>query len=171
VPILSRETDMALPRNLKIGADRKARLGGQLLRLAKRYDKELAERLAPFRLAPTHYEILKLLYAAPDYSLSNSRVAEALGVTLPSITLAVKKLSALRLVGSQRGEDRRERIVTLSVKGAEMLALLYDRYEQFAEDLFSAIDEKKAAALEQSVARLLSRLTEMQDREVASVPQ
>jgi DNA-binding MarR family transcriptional regulator len=161
---------MALPRNLKFSSDRRARLGGQLLRLAKRYDKELAERLAPFRLAPTHYEILKLLYAAPDYSLSNSRLAEALGVTLPSITLAVKKLSTLKMVGSQRGEDRRERVVTLTVKGAEMLALLYDRYEQFAEDLFGAIDEKQAASLERSIGRLLSRLTEMQDQGTALVP-
>jgi len=159
---------MPLPRNLKLDADGRTRLGGQLLRLAKRYDRELSERLSRWNLAPTHYEILKLLYAAPDYAMTHSRIADSLGVTLPSVTLAVRKLGALKMIGSQRGTDRRERVITLSVKGAETLAILYEQYESFAEDLFTAIDDKKAASLERAITRLLSRLTELQDRVATS---
>ena len=37
---------MALPRNFKLTADHRARLGSQLLRLAKRYERAFTERLA-----------------------------------------------------------------------------------------------------------------------------
>ena len=155
---------MPLPRNFRLDADAKARLGTQLLRLAKRYDRALSERLSRWSLAPTHYEILKLLYAAEDYSLSHSQVADALGVTLPSVTLAVKKLCALKLVGRRRGRDRRERIVTLAVKGAEFLAILYQEYESFAEDLFTSIPDRAAKNLDRTIASLLSRLSALQDQ-------
>jgi DNA-binding MarR family transcriptional regulator len=148
----------------KLSSDHRARLGGQLLRLANRYDRALNERLARWRLSATHYEMLKALYAAPDYSLTHSRLAELTGVTLPSITLAVKKLGAMRLVGSQRGEDRRSRIATLSVKGAETLAALYDEFERFAEDVFTTIDDNAARATEKAILKLLARLTAIEDQ-------
>lgn len=158
---------MALPRNFKLTADRRARLGTQLLRLAKRYDRALTERLSRWKLSPTHYEILKVLYAAPDYSLTHSQLADAMGVTLPSITLAVRKLSSLKLIGHQRAEDRRTRIVSLSIKGAELLSVLYESYEAFAADLFAAIPDKSADQLERSIAKLLSRLTALEDQREA----
>ncbi|MCC7508938.1 MAG: hypothetical protein IT464_06155 [Planctomycetes bacterium] len=159
---------MALPRNIKLTSDNRARLGSQLLRLANRYDRALSERLSRWRLAPSHYELLKILYSAPDYSLTHSQLAEAMGVTLPSITLAVKKLGALRMVGSQRGTDRRSRVLTLTVKGAEMLGVLFDEYEAFAQALFSSITDAGAGTIEKSILRLLSRLTELQDQRRAS---
>jgi DNA-binding MarR family transcriptional regulator len=159
---------MALPRNFKLSADKRTRLGSQLLRLAKRYERALAERLSRWKLSTTHYEILKVLYAATDYALTHTQLAEATGITLPSITLAVKKLGALKLVGQQRGEDRRSRIVSLSVKGAETLSVLYETYEGFAEDLFSAIPERTAGQVEKAITRLLSRLTALEESEHAS---
>lgn len=153
---------MALPRSFTLDADKRARLGTQFLRLARRYDRALNERLAPFHLAPTHYEILKLLYAAPEYSRTHSELAAAMGVTLPSITLAVHKLGALKLIGEQRGEDRRRRVVSLTVKGAEFLGPLYDAHERFAEALFSAIPEKSAHAVEGAIEALLVRLTALE---------
>jgi DNA-binding MarR family transcriptional regulator len=158
---------MALPRNLRLTADNRTRVGSQLLRLANRYDRALSERLSRWRLSPSHYELLKLLYTAPDYSLTHTQLADATGVTLPSITLAVKKLGAMRLVGSQRGEDRRSRIATLSVKGAETLALLYDQYEQFAELLFTSVGDAGSKGLEKAIQRLLSRLSELEDQRQA----
>jgi DNA-binding MarR family transcriptional regulator len=165
--IHGRRQTMALPTHLKLKADHRTRLGTQLLRLANRYDRALAERLSEWRLAPSHYELLKLLYAAPDYSRTHTQLAQAMGVTLPSITLAIRKLGAMRLVGSQRGEDRRSRIATLTVKGAETLALLYDRYEQFAELLFTSVGDPGSAAVEKAVQRLLARLGELEDQRSA----
>lgn len=158
---------MAMPRNFKLTADKRARLGTQLLRLAKRYDRALNDRLSRWQLSTTHYEILKVLYAAPDYSLTHSQLAAAMGVTLPSITLAVRKLGAMRLIGAQRGTDRRSRIVTLSVKGAELLSMLYEACEGFAEDLFAAIPDKAAADVEAAITRLLSRLSSMEEARLA----
>lgn len=154
---------MAMPRSFKMDADQRARLGTQMLRLAHRYDRALNEKLARFSLAPTHYEILKLLYAAPDYTLSHSQLADAMGVTLPSITLAVRKLGAMRLIGQQRADDRRRRLVSLSVKGAEFLGPLYDATESFAGALFGALPEKGAGQVEAAVHTLLARLSAMQD--------
>ncbi len=157
---------MPLPRGFKLDADSRARLGSQLIRLAHRYDRALTEKLARFKLAPSHYEILKLLYAAPDYSLSHSQLAAAMGITLPSITLAVRKLGAMRLVGQQRATDRRTRLVSLTVKGAEFLAPLYDTTETFAGALFGALPEKNVKQVEASILALLSRLTALQETAV-----
>lgn len=154
---------MPLPRNFSLNADERARLGTQLLRLAKRYDRALEERLAPWHLAPTHYEILKLLYAAPDYSARHSAIARQLGITLPSVTVAIRKLSGLGLMGQRRGEDRRERIATLSVKGAEMLAHLYDAQEGFAGEIFSLLGDKEAKVIDRQITALLARLTALED--------
>jgi len=155
---------MGLPRAFKLDSQGQARLGSQLLRLAHRFDRALTERLARFRLAPTHYEILKTLYAAPDYSLGHTQLAQALGITLPSITLAVRKLGAMRLIGQQRGTDRRQRVVSLTVKGAEFLAPLYDTTEEFATALFSALPDKAAKQVETSIQSLLARLSALQDK-------
>lgn len=154
---------MAIPQVPKLDSDSRERLGTQMLRLAHRYDRALGERLARFGLAPTHYGLLRQLYAAPDYTLSHSELAQALGLTLPSITLAVRKLSAMRLIGAQRAEDRRRRLVSLSVKGAEFLAPLYDTTEAFASQLFSALPDKGARHVEGAVRALLTRLGAMQE--------
>ncbi len=158
---------MGLPRAFKLKTEGQARLGSQLLRLAHRFDRALTERLARFKLAPTHYEILKTLYAAPDYSLGHTQLATAMGITLPSITLAVRKLGAMRLIGQQRGTDRRRRVVSLTVKGAEFLAPLYDTTEEFATALFSALPEKSARQVEAAIQAVLARLSAMQDKQPA----
>ncbi|MDC1142229.1 MarR family transcriptional regulator [Planctomycetota bacterium] len=158
---------MPLPKNFKLDADKRARLGGQLLRLAHRYDRALADRLKRWNLSPTHYEILKLLYAAEDYSMRHKEIAQALGVTLPSVTLAIRKLGSMKLIGRQKGEDKRERIVSLTVKGAEYLGDLYDTHEGFAEDLFTAISDKSSKNLQASIGKLLTRLTVLEDSEKA----
>lgn len=154
---------MALPRGFKLDVDGRTRLGSQLIRLAHRYDRALGEQLARFKIAPNHYEILKLLYAAPEYTLGHSQIAAALGVTLPSVTLAVRKLGAMKLLAGQRGSDRRTRLVSLTVKGAEFLAPLYDRTEQFAESVFSAIDESRARHIEAGIRALLARLSAIEE--------
>lgn len=161
---------MPLPRGFKLDADSRTRLGSQLIRLAHRYDRALTEKLARFKLAPSHYEILKLLYAAPDYSLSHSQLAAAMGITLPSITLAVRKLGAMRMLGQQRATDRRTRLVSLTVKGAEFLAPLYDSVETFAAELFSAVPDKSATQVNGAIQALLTRLTAMQGTAAASTP-
>lgn len=158
---------MPLPRAITTDRNDRSRLGLQLLRLAHRYDRALCGRLARFGLSPTHYEILKLLYAAPDYSLSHSQLAQATGITLPSITLAVRKLCAMRMIGQQRAEDRRCRIVTLSVKGAEFLAPLYDTTESFSGELFGALPGKGAVQMETAIRSLLAQLSAMQDKHAA----
>lgn len=158
---------MPLPRNFTLSNDNRSRLGAQLLRLAKRYDRALEERLAPWHLGPSHYEILKLLYAAPDYSLRHSQLAQSLGITLPSVTVAVRKLTGLGLIGQRRGIDRRERLATLAVKGAEMLTNLYESNEGFAESVFSSVDDKDAKGLQKVLTTLLARLSALEDRTAA----
>ncbi|MCC6150830.1 MAG: MarR family transcriptional regulator [Planctomycetes bacterium] len=158
---------MPLPRNFSLSTDEKSRLGTQLLRLAKRYDRALEGRLAPWHLGPTHYEILKVLYSAPDYSLRHSQLGAALGITLPSVTVAIRKLTALGLIGQRRGIDRRERIASLSVKGAEMLSHLYESNEGFAESVFSSVDDKDAKGLQRVLTTLLARLSALEDRAAA----
>ncbi|MCC6574567.1 MAG: MarR family transcriptional regulator [Planctomycetes bacterium] len=159
---------MALPGKLRLQGDDRVRLGAQLLRLAHRYDRALELKLAPSGLAPTHFEVLKLLYAAPEYSLRHSELARALGITLPSVTVAIRKLSGAGLIGQRRGSDKRERIASLTVRGAEILATLFDASEDFALNLFGAIAEKEAKSVERGVQALLARLSALEDVRVSA---
>ncbi|MGV3570055.1 MAG: MarR family winged helix-turn-helix transcriptional regulator [Ramlibacter sp.] len=75
---------------------------------------------APFELRPVEYTVLTLIAENPGGSLT--RLARALAVTAPNITVMIDRLEARGLVArAQSAEDRRTQVLHTTAKGAELV--------------------------------------------------
>lgn len=74
----------------------------------------------PFELRPVEYTVLTLIAENPGGSLA--RIARALAVTAPNITVMVDRLEARGLVArEQSAADRRSHVLHTTTKGAELV--------------------------------------------------
>lgn len=80
----------------------------------------------PFGLRPVEYTVLTLIAENPGGSLA--RLARALAVTAPNITVMVDRLEARGLVArGQNAEDRRSQVLHTTAKGADLVRKATDR--------------------------------------------
>ena len=85
------------------------------------------------------------------------QLAEAAGVSQPAITQTLSEMSKLQLVEIRRGEDARERRVTLSHAGkrtAEQLAPLWSATREAAADLDRELPHPLSAVLQATLEAL-----------------
>src|SRR6476661_3598636 len=74
----------------------------------------------PFGLRPVEYTVLTLIAENPGGSLA--RLARALAVTAPNITVMVDRLEARGLVAREQSiEDRRAQVLHTTSEGAELV--------------------------------------------------
>jgi DNA-binding MarR family transcriptional regulator len=74
----------------------------------------------PFELRPVEYTVLTLIAENPGGSLA--RIARALAVTAPNITVMVDRLEARGLIARTQGEeDRRTQVLHTTPKGADIV--------------------------------------------------
>src|SRR5262245_26524466 len=74
----------------------------------------------PFELRPVEYTVLTLIAENPGGSLV--RVARALAVTAPNISVMVDRLEARGLIARTQSEsDRRSQVLHVTPKGAELV--------------------------------------------------
>ncbi|RYY68726.1 MAG: MarR family transcriptional regulator [Comamonadaceae bacterium] len=75
---------------------------------------------APFDLRPVEYTVLTLIAENPGGSLA--RLARALSVTAPNITVMIDRLEARGLVArAQSDQDRRTQVLHTTRKGTELV--------------------------------------------------
>ena len=80
----------------------------------------------PFGLRPVEYTVLTLIAENPGGSLA--RIARALAVTAPNITVMVDRLEARGLVArEQSAEDRRTQVLHTTAKGADLVRQATER--------------------------------------------
>ncbi|HVE53473.1 MAG TPA: MarR family transcriptional regulator [Ramlibacter sp.] len=80
----------------------------------------------PFGLRPVEYTVLTLIAENPGGSLA--RIARALAVTAPNITVMVDRLEARGLVErEQSAEDRRTQVLHTTAKGADLVRKATER--------------------------------------------
>lgn len=80
----------------------------------------------PFGLRPVEYTVLTLIAENPGGSLV--RIARALAVTAPNITVMVDRLEARGLVArEQSAEDRRSQVLHTTAKGADLVRKATER--------------------------------------------
>ena len=96
-------------------------LGYQLAQAALVTDAIFFEQVGePFNLRPVDYTVLTLIAENPGGSLV--RLARALSVTPPNITLIVDRLEAKGLIAREASEqDRRTHVLHVTAKGAELV--------------------------------------------------
>lgn len=79
-----------------------------------------------FELRPVEYTVLTLIAENPGGSLA--RIARALAVTAPNITVMVDRLEARGLIArSQSESDRRTQVLHTTPKGAELVRKATER--------------------------------------------
>jgi len=102
-------------------------LGYQLAQAAIVTNALFAEHAgAPFALRPVEYTVLTLIAENPGGSLT--RLARALAVTAPHITVMVDRLEGRGLVArEQSAEDRRTQVLHTTAKGAELVRKTTER--------------------------------------------
>ena len=96
-------------------------LGYQLAQAALVTDAIFFEQVGkPFSLRPVEYTVLTRVAENPGGSLA--RLARALSVTPPHITIMVDRLEAKGLVAREASEqDRRAHVLRVTAKGAELV--------------------------------------------------
>ena len=147
---------------------RGAALGARLRRLSAMIDADAARVYAAngIRFEQRWFGVINQL--ALNGSMSVGALAEALGISHPSVSEARRSLENAGLVQSASDpRDSRRRVLTLSQAGAEFVSKLrpmWDVFDEVAQQLDAEAGEvtQALARLEQALARksLYGRITE-----------
>lgn len=117
-------------------------LGSRLKRLAERMQSGAARIIidAGLPLQPAQMPLLAALDRGP---LTVGQLVEAVGSSQPGVTRAVGQLVSLGLVGSVRGEDQRQRTLSLTPAGEAAMAriklLIWPRIAQAVTEMLDGL--------------------------------
>jgi DNA-binding MarR family transcriptional regulator len=123
-------------------------LGYQLAQAALVTDRIFTEHAGePFQLRPVEYTVLTLIAENPGGSLA--RIARALAVTAPNVTVMVDRLEARGLVERGQSElDRRTQVLHVTPAGAELVRKSTERIIQAEQALLQLSAGERAMLLE-----------------------
>jgi DNA-binding MarR family transcriptional regulator len=109
------------PAGTRVDASRRNVLGYQLAQATIVTDAIYEEQVGePFQLRPVEYTVLTLIAENPGGSLV--RLARALSVKPPNITIMVDRLEGKGLIARQASEqDRRSQVLHATPKGAQLV--------------------------------------------------
>ncbi len=125
-------------------------LGSRLKRLGERMQASaaLVTSSAGLALQPGHMAVLAALRNAP---MSVGQLAEACGTSQPGVTRTLSQLRDLGMIDEAQAPDQRSRVVALSTKGREAVAVLtsevWPRVGMAAEQILAQVDGDFLAAL------------------------
>ena len=118
-------------------------LGSRLKRLAERLQADAARIVneAGLPVQPTHMPLLVALDREPA---TVGRLVEVVGTSQPGVTRGIGQLVELGLVQSERGEDQRRRLISLTPEGQAAMArakhLAMPRIEAGVNSIFASLD-------------------------------
>ncbi|HSW08937.1 MarR family winged helix-turn-helix transcriptional regulator [Aquabacterium sp.] len=114
---------------------------------------------APLALRPVEYTILQLV--KENAAITPGRLAKALGMTAPGITIWLDRLEARELVKRERSEtDRRAQNVSVTRKGKELVTQATKNILAEEREVLQALSEGERTLLLEllhKVARLRAR--------------
>jgi DNA-binding MarR family transcriptional regulator len=117
-------------------------LGSRLKRLAERLQADAARIVneAGLPVQPAHMPLLVALDRQP---MTIGQLVEAVGTSQPGITRGIGQLVDMGLVQSERGEDQRRRLISLTAKGHAAMArakhLAMPRIRAAVESIFATL--------------------------------
>ena len=119
-----------------------------VLRAASTILNRQAEKLRPFDLSTSAFNVLMALRNTPDQVLEPRDIADRLLVTRPSVTGLLDTLEAKGLIERRpHPEDRRRRLVHLTAAAQSLLADNLTAHYAEMERLFAAIPPSERAQL------------------------
>ena len=119
-----------------------------LQRTAGIWMQALAQRLRPFGLTPTQYNVLRILRGAHPGSLTCGEIGERMVTAVPDVTRLADRLVTRRLAWKARDEqDRRIVKVEISGHGLELLDSLDEKILAWLEEILAPLDKEEMRAL------------------------
>jgi DNA-binding MarR family transcriptional regulator len=92
-----------------------------IVRTAAVLEHDLAEKLKPFGLTPTQYNVLRILRGTPE-GLCRNAVGERLVTRVPDVTRLLDRMERMGLIQRNRsGEDRRFVSTSITDKGLKLV--------------------------------------------------
>ncbi|MDN4494628.1 MarR family winged helix-turn-helix transcriptional regulator [Ureibacillus aquaedulcis] len=126
--------------------------------LYRPYVNAVNNRLAKHQLYTSQWVVLRLISIKESCTLAE--LAKETRVEKPSVTRIIQKLMELGYVEIKQGEDKREKYVQLTERGAEVYASLQLELSSFFNELTVGIDsedlETTRVVLNQILQKLLS---------------
>jgi DNA-binding MarR family transcriptional regulator len=101
--------------------------------------------LRPLGLNITQYSLLRVIEGTPQISVST--LGRYMVMDRTSITRALAPLERDELVRSRAGSDKRTRIVSLSKKGAKLLANAKPRWDEAQKTFLDLIGDQRWTAM------------------------
>ncbi len=109
--------------------------------LTQRYEEELR----PFGLSSSQFTILQALDITGE--VRQGALGEILAMDSTSLTRTLRIMLRERWLSDRRGTDQRERLISLSDAGREMLTVVKPRWQKVQENLRKELGETRWAAL------------------------
>lgn len=132
-------------------------LGSRLKRLADQFQASAGKILerSGLKIQPAHQAIM---VALESERLTVGQLAQAVGSSQPGVTRAIGQLTDLGLVTTTRGEDQRERLLSLTAEGQKVLEHARSTVWPAVQTSVDALCEGLSGALLDQLAELESRL-------------
>ena len=131
---------------------------GRISRLARRYDRAIAENFIRFDLGPDEFDLLATLRrSGPPYELNPSELLASMMVSSATTTHRLDKLEARRLIERKPDpKDRRAVLVALTAAGKQLVDRALAAHVAMEHELLGGLDSTGRATL----AQLLRQLSE-----------
>lgn len=124
--------------------------------------KGTAELVAPHRLLPIDYAILRLLLNEQQWTVT--QLAQALPVKAPHISRVVTSLVGRGLVRRRRRRsDRRVVLLTLSDEGKVLTSELVRRVQSYEAMLSQGVCEEEMAAFASVTAKVIANYASLEE--------
>ncbi len=117
--------------------------------------RHMGPYFARFGLTPAQFQLLTIVNRLGDPCLTQGRLARELYVSVPNITVMLRRLESAGLT-RRRGNpaDRREKFVSLTERGRALLRRIWQEHQAQLERVVAGLNDAERAEL----ARLLHKM-------------
>jgi len=117
---------------------------------------------ARFGLTPPQFQVLTILNRLREQRPTQRRLGRELYVSFPNVTMMLGRLEQAGLVRRRSNpDDRREKFVALTPRGAALLRRIWREHQQQLDRIVAGLMPDEQATL----ARLLNKMIELNHRE------
>jgi DNA-binding MarR family transcriptional regulator len=132
-----------------------------LTRTSDALNRALQQRLKPFHLTPTQYNVLRILRGARPTGLTWSAIGSRMIAAEPDITRLLARLKTQKMLYQQRdGRDKRVLWTHISSQGLEILAKLDGLIEKAPRELLGQLTCDEVTELNRLLTKLQGRCSE-----------
>ena len=129
---------------------------GRISRLARRYDRAIAENFVAFDLGPDEFDLLATLRrSGKPYELNPCDLLESMMVSSATTTHRLDKLEARQLIERRPDpKDRRAVLVRLTPAGKKLVDRALVAHVTLEHELLAGLDKSERAALAELLVQL-----------------